>query len=305
MNVDLVDGVRVRLAQSSARSRLDDQVAALQSMMHRSYNPQAYGIEPDQGQVLTPMSIAHARSAIAAIGRAQAGIDRSVAVLAAEIDSQRTTSRAQEGIDLAWGAVGVFLPNPRLVRRYEFSNGRVAHGALVRNERDPRRGMASRVVLSYRGPFTSNTPLSRFMTRYTASPLGFVKRHGEAFVDMVQARAMGWVDNFANPRVGQGLRFLARGLGPVGTVIGGVFAFTDGQAVQRQRDEGMGFSPAEADRRANTRGAINAAATAAGAAGGAVIGAAVGGPVGAVIGGMVGGWLGGLAGDAISDAVLG
>jgi len=93
-------------------------------------------------------------------------------------------------------------------------------------------------------------------------------------------------------------------LGSLPILVGGVFAFGDGQTEQTQRDDGKGFSAADARERANTRGAINAVPTSVGALGGAAIGAAIGGPIGAIIGGVVGGWLGSLAGDLISDEIL-
>lgn len=105
-------------------------------------------------------------------------------------------------------------------------------------------------------------------------------------------------------RTAYGFKSAGKVLGPVGTVLTGVFAGVD----RWNEDAGdPSLSTGERVTRAAVDGGANMAGAAAGAWGGAAAGAAIGsifpGP-GTVIGGVVGGIVGGIVGGGVADAVV-
>jgi hypothetical protein len=307
MNPDVAEDVYNRLSSTSARATLTGARSKLQHMVAVSHNPNGYGIEAGE-RILTPYSITHANNAIRAITGALGGLDTVIATLGAEVVSQRDASTGRTVFNYTWPFLDVFLPYPRIARVYGSGSNRT-YGSFFRNPNDPRRNWrVQRPTLTYRGPWNSDTRVSRISntvsTWWDSKSGSWIKRTSTAVVNRVTSVAGNLVSRIPSAAVRTGLRVGVRALGPIGTVVGIVFAAKDGYDKQVALDEGRDFTDAEKEGRAATRATINAVASTAGAVALGAVGAAVGGPVGAVLGGMLGGFLGGLLGDAISDAVL-
>jgi hypothetical protein len=309
MRVELAEDVLSRLKSTSARSRLQTEANNLRVMVYKTHNPAGYGIEPGD-KVLNAYALSLANGAISAINRAVDGLDSSIALLRADIDGQKSSSVAQ-GIqarfdELLKGSWELLYPMPRVFRQYTAVSGRVTYGSVVRSWNDPRKNMTNRIVSDYVDrPEYRNITSGLVDGIHAKAPWMLrLKTGGDKLVKSMTTAIANGVKSIAPAATHGALKVGARLLGPAGIIIGGVLAFGEGREYQFQRDEGKGYTAAESESRANTRGAIKAVATTVGSIAGAAAGAAVLGPVGAVLGGMLGGWLGGMAGDAISNAVL-
>lgn len=284
MSVDLADEVHGRLANTPARPALDSVMTELRAMAYRSERPKTYGIDVGEDRVLTPRSIARAHSAANSLATALAGIASALGDLRANIDAQRDAERAGTAVNYGAAALtGLF--GAGVVREYE-TRGGTQYGPLFRHPDDPRRHWRNqRLAYNSNYVFTGTNWSSRWINR---NALTRAYGAANAFVSRIGSRI---------PTV------LARGLGPIGVVIGFGLSYQDGFQTQIAADAGRGYSEAEAESRAVTRGVATAVGSTVGAVALGIVGGAIGGPIGAAVGGMVGGWLGGVVGGAIGDLI--
>ena len=309
MNVDAAENVYNRLRSSKYRGDLMTASARLRTMINKTHHPEGFGIQPGE-RVLTAYSVSQAQHAITSISGAIASLDSNVAILRSEIDSQATKSAAATAINsILVPAFGIFLPSPKWVRVYEMSNGTTRYGAFFRSANDPRRLWANQ---DYKLSFANVSPsTARFPSWWRNSVLSTFQRGGDRFVDRVSNGIKNSITNgsvythlngrFPNgvSTVVKGGRTVLRALGPIGNVVGFVFAYGDGMDQQREIDQDSNYSDVEKEARANVRGTAVAVGSTVGAIAGAAVGAAIGGPFGAILGGF----LGGLAGEAIGGFI--